>query len=419
MKLTKKMIICMAFGTMLLTLQGCAKGTSSQAGSADKKETVEILNDKGEGTGPAKTIIPIMEKNTGFKIKYVNTPDLSAYQTNIQQSLQGGNAPTLFTWWVGSQLKEFVENDLIEDLSDQWDSYVKEGVSDQIKDALSVDGKVYGAPLNVLYNGVFYNKDIFEKYNVQTPTTFDEFIEVCAKLKENGVTPIGIGNTWQSFVWPQALMGSMDPELYEEWTSGKVPFTDQRVKSIFYQWVEMLKEGYFSNVQQDQVKDFAGKKVGMMYQATNLLTSLNNEYGLVSGKDMDVFLMPSVKGKKKTIFYEVAPLVIGKNSSNKEEGKKVLKAYYTKAVQQEYADKTGMSAITNVSFSDPISKLFTENAADPSKTTLQLRYYEQFTPAVVNLSIDEYWKIAANPTKEQVDKSLATIQKAWEKEQKQ
>ncbi|MBF8807485.1 MAG: hypothetical protein IC227_02660 [Enterococcus lacertideformus] len=72
-----------------------------------------------------------------------------------------------------------------------------------------------------------------------------------------------------------------------------------------------------------------------------------------------------------------------------------------------------------VSFSDPISKLFTESAADQSKTTLKLRYYEQFTPAVVNLSIDEYWKIAANPTKEQVDKSLATIQKVWEKEQKQ
>lgn len=239
-------------------------------------------------------------------------------------------------------------------------------------------------------------------------------MNVCEKLKENGVTPIGIGNTWQSFIWPQALMGSIDPDLYDEWTSGKVAFNDSRVKKVFYQWIDMLEKGYFSDVEQDQVKDFAGNKIAMMYQATNLLTTLNNEYGLTSGKDMDVFLMPSVQDKNKTIFYEVAPLLIGKNSSKKEEAKKVLKAYYTTKVQQEYADKTGMSATTNVSFSDPISKLFTESANDGT-TALKLRYYEQFTPEIVNLSIDEYWKIAANPTKNQVDQSLDTIQKAWEK----
>lgn len=352
-----------------------------------------------------------------MKIKYVNTPDLSAYQTNIQQSLQGGDAPAVFTWWTGSQLEELVKNDLVEDLSDQWDSYVDEGVSDQIKDALSVDGKVYGAPLNVLYNGIFYHTDIFEENNISIPTTFEEFLDVCEKLKSNGITPIGIGNTWQSFCWPQAIMGSMDPDLYDEWTNGEVAFNDNRVKEIFYTWADMLDKGYFSDVQQDQVKDFSGKKVAMMYQATNLLNTLNNEYGLSSGKDMDAFLMPSVEGTKNTIFYEVAPLVVGKNSSNKEAGKEYLKAYYSNDVQQEYADKTGMAATTNVSFSDPISKLFTDSANDDAKTALKLRYYEQFTPAIVNLSIDEYWKIAATPTKDQVDESLDVIQKAWEEEQ--
>ena len=413
MNYIKKIIFCVAICSLTVTLQGCAKGSASKD-SSSSTNTVEILNDKGEATGPAKSIVPIMEKESGLKVKYVNTPDLSAYQTNIQQSLQGGDAPELFTWWTGSQLKELVKNDLVEDLSDQWNSYVDEGVSNQIKSALSVNGKVYAAPLNVLYNGIFYNKKIFEKYNISSPNNLEEFMNVCEKLKENGVTPIGIGNTWQSFIWPQALMGSIDPDLYDEWTSGKVAFNDSRVKKVFYQWIDMLEKGYFSDVEQDQVKDFAGNKIAMMYQATNLLTTLNNEYGLTSGKDMDVFLMPSVQDKNKTIFYEVAPLLIGKNSSKKEEAKKVLKAYYTTKVQQEYADKTGMSATTNVSFSDPISKLFTESANDGT-TALKLRYYEQFTPEIVNLSIDEYWKIAANPTKNQVDQSLDTIQKAWEK----
>ncbi|MGD1373445.1 hypothetical protein ACLIMO_13780, partial [Enterococcus faecium] len=83
------------------------------------------------------------------------------------------------------------------------------------------------------------------------------------------------------------------------------------------------------------------------------------------------------------IYYEVAPLVVGKNSSNKENAKKVLTSYFKENVQQEYADKTGMSAVTNVSFEDPISKSLVEKANDSEHYDLKLRYYEQFTPEIV------------------------------------
>ena len=55
----------------------------------------------------------------------------------------------------------------------------------------------------------------------------------------------------------------------------------------------------------------------------------------------------------------------------------------------------------------------TEKASDEEHYALKLRYYEQFTPEIVNLSIDEYWKIADNPTEKQVDESLTNIQNKW------
>lgn len=39
----------------------------------------------------------------------------------------------------------------------------------------------------------FYNKDLFIKAEVKPPTTWAEFVDVCAKLKDSGVTPI-VGN---------------------------------------------------------------------------------------------------------------------------------------------------------------------------------------------------------------------------------
>lgn len=412
MKKTTYLLLLACVGILAISLGACGKKPEAKGSN-----TVELYTDKGDENKNAKDAIPILKEQSGLDLKYVPTPDFSAYQTNIQQSLGSNKAPALFTWWTGSQLKELVANDMLEDLTDQWDKYyLKDGVNAEVAKAMTVDGKIYGAPLNVIYNGVYYNKEIFAKYNLKEPKTLEEFLAICEKLKKEGVTPIGIGTTWQSFVWPQALMGSIDPDLYDQWTAGEVKFTDERVKQIFYQWADMLEKGYFSDQEQDQGKDFATQKVGMIYNATNLLTGFIDDYGMESGKTMDMFTLPAEKaGNKATVFYEVAPILVGKNSENKENGMKLLQHYFDQDVQQAYADVSGMAATSNVELKDPISKRISAEANDKDKYNLKLRYYEQFDPAVVNLSIDEYWKIAANPTKEQVDKSLETIQKEQDK----
>lgn len=39
-----------------------------------------------------------------------------------------------------------------------------------------VNNKIYGVPLEIIYEGLFVNKDIFERYNVKIPTTYDELL---------------------------------------------------------------------------------------------------------------------------------------------------------------------------------------------------------------------------------------------------
>ena len=45
---------------------------------------------------------------------------------------------------------------------------------------------------------VYYNKDIFAQYDLQVPTTEEEFLAVCKTLKDNGVVPLaeGAGVNW-------------------------------------------------------------------------------------------------------------------------------------------------------------------------------------------------------------------------------
>ena len=59
------------------------------------------------------------------------------------------------------------------------------------------EGKLYGLPIQESSAGFFYNKKIFRAagidvsaYTAENPWTFEQFVEVCAKLKAHGVTAV-------------------------------------------------------------------------------------------------------------------------------------------------------------------------------------------------------------------------------------
>ena len=77
---------------------------------------------------------------------------------------------------------------------------------DVVKTANTVDGKLVGIPQEVVAYGLFINKDLFDKYQLQLPETPEDFLECCRVFKENGIeTPIGANRWWlETFVFAQA-----------------------------------------------------------------------------------------------------------------------------------------------------------------------------------------------------------------------
>jgi raffinose/stachyose/melibiose transport system substrate-binding protein len=61
------------------------------------------------------------------------------------------------------------------------------------------DGKVWLFPESFNDEFFFYRKDIFAKYNLNAPTNWDEFLQVCDTLKKNGEIPVVIAGAeqWQ------------------------------------------------------------------------------------------------------------------------------------------------------------------------------------------------------------------------------
>ena len=79
----------------------------------------------------------------------------------------------------------------------QIDEYMTEDIKGQllpgVLDYFTFDEKLYGLPTKMSTCHLFINKKIMEENNVEIPTTYSELLEACKILRENGVTPIALG----------------------------------------------------------------------------------------------------------------------------------------------------------------------------------------------------------------------------------
>ncbi len=75
-----------------------------------------------------------------------------------------------------------------------------------VKTANTVNGKLVAIPQEVVAHGLFVNKDLFDKYELELPETPEDLLECCRVFKENGIeTPIGANRWWlENFVLAQA-----------------------------------------------------------------------------------------------------------------------------------------------------------------------------------------------------------------------
>lgn len=118
-----------------------------------------------------------------------------------------------------------------------------------VKAANTIDGKLVAIPQEVVANGLFINKDMFDKYDLELPNTPEEFMECCRVFKENGIeTPIGANRWWlENFVLAQAFAdlyngGNTEAEI-AALNKGETKYSDY-MRPGFEYLKELMDKGY-------------------------------------------------------------------------------------------------------------------------------------------------------------------------------
>ena len=207
-KKLKRLLSAVTIGAMMLgLLTGCSGGGSEEAQTDESGATVikfgiHVAN-PAEQEAVTNNIVEAFNKaNDGkYKVEF-EAADTETHSKNMKLKAEDGTLPQIF-WIEGSEAAEYSETGVLMDMTEFLDE------NPDIKTALGGmdaafkdDNGQYGLPYQCNVQGIFYNKELFDKAKAAYPTdatTYDEFIEIIKKLKDSGVTPLAIGGKNSAF----------------------------------------------------------------------------------------------------------------------------------------------------------------------------------------------------------------------------
>jgi glucose/mannose transport system substrate-binding protein len=122
--------------------------------------------------------------------------------TTIDRIL-AGDPPTATQFTLSTNFNDLVSKGLAADIDDvatqnNWRTLLPPS----LVDAISRNGKVYFAPVDLSEGWIFYNTAVLKKAGVEPPTNFDDnFFATLDKIKAAGFIPLALGGNGQQYRW--------------------------------------------------------------------------------------------------------------------------------------------------------------------------------------------------------------------------
>ncbi|MHA6533015.1 ABC transporter substrate-binding protein [Paenibacillus sp. BAC0078] len=318
-----------------------AGAASPEATTAPAKNvTIKMFQFKVEIAEQLNALAEEYEKETGVKVEVETHGGGEDYGALLKAELASGAEPEIFNNGGYTALVPYM--DRATDLSSEpWAA----NLLPTAKAPATVDGKLYGMPMNVEGYGLIYNKDLFKKAGItEEPKTLPQLKDAVAKLKSAGITPFEATNEWWSMgihLVNVGLAHQPDPKKFIE--DVKAGTETIKGNAVFKQWLDLV-DVIFDNAQDNkmttdyatQVAEFASGKAAMMMQG-------NWTQGDIDKIDpaMNLGLLPlPINDQEGTILVGVPNnYIVNSKSAHPEEAKAFLNWLVSSETGKKYLTK--------------------------------------------------------------------------------
>ena len=167
-----------------------------------------------------KDAVAEWEEQTGNKVEDSSATSDETFKSRIITDFEAGSEPDVLFFFNGVDSNQFVEQGKVvsvDEIREEYPDYAS-NMKDDLLGASPVDGVNYSVPVNGYWEGMFVNKEVLEEAGVEVPgneTTWDEFLEMCGKIKDAGYTPIAASLQEIPHYWFEyAIYNFQDPATH-------------------------------------------------------------------------------------------------------------------------------------------------------------------------------------------------------------
>ncbi|KIL41009.1 ABC transporter substrate-binding protein [Gordoniibacillus kamchatkensis] len=318
-KLTVVLSSVLALSTLLAACGEKQGGDNTSAGAAksgagSSKIKLSIWHNFSGDDLRAKAVRAQIEKfkqaNPEIELDAQAIPP-DGYRQRLKTVAAANEMPDVFFTQSGTSIKEYYEGGLLQPITPLLDKYPdwKNNFFQGAFDPLSFDNKVYATPLSASATSLFfYNKSLFDKYNVKVPKTWDELMAAVKTFKDNNITPISLGNKAAWLAQSSILSSLANRVTGTEWflkaaKQDGAKFTDPEFVQALTYFKSLADAGAFQqgfnsldNTQMEQY--FVQGKAAMMIDGAWALTNMAASGTKEQLDQVEVTVLPAIPGGK-------------------------------------------------------------------------------------------------------------------------
>ena len=209
--------------------------------SVSQAQRLEIFSWWAGDEGPALEALIDLYKQQNPGTDVVNATVTGGSGVNARAVLKtrmlGGDPPDSFQVHAGQELiGTWVAAERMDDLSSMFEEQGwNEAFPETLLSLISTDNGTWSVPVNVHRSNVMWFVPAnLEEWGVSAPTSWDEFLEMCPTLQEEGVTPLVVAETWtQQHLWESVALAVLGPDNYEALWSGELAFDSEEATAVW------------------------------------------------------------------------------------------------------------------------------------------------------------------------------------------
>ncbi|TAH67616.1 MAG: extracellular solute-binding protein [Anaerolineaceae bacterium] len=131
------------------------------------------------------------------------------WKTKIAADFAVGNEPDVIQYFTDANASDVLAADKfvsIDEIKAEYPDYAGDILASALKAASNPDGVSRAVPTTGYWEGLFCNKDLFDKFNLELPTDWDKMLTAIDTFKANNIVPIAVSLNNVPHYWVEFLM---------------------------------------------------------------------------------------------------------------------------------------------------------------------------------------------------------------------